>query len=123
MYACQKVTFPVAGIIKLITPFVPTKIRLTVGKIDTENSFSSGEATDVTAQRAETTHFDIVPTGETVGDTTRCLLHRQRQSNGSLPIVLAIDFRHFGSNGVAKRAVLNVDTPNADTNVVVEYFA
>lgn len=98
-------------------PFTPTRIKFTVDKSVSTQWVSTGEATS-TSQEANTTHFDVVPSGETLSDNTKCLVHRQRQS-GVLVTVLAFSFVSFGVN----RFKINVTTPNASVPIFVECWS
>lgn len=119
MYTCQTFTAPVAGYQTLLgLPFTPNKLRFTVNKTNADKYLSTGEATSSTAQETNTTYFDVIPAGETLTDTTKCLRHYVRQS-GVLVCVLSFRFVSFGVN----RFKIQVDVPNPSIQIFVEATA
>ena len=117
MYYCGIFTASVTGLKTILgLPLTPTEVRFTVNKTSNDPWLSSGEAT-VTAQEAHTTYFDVVPSGETLSDTTKCLTHYERQS-GALVKVLSFAFVSFGPG----RFKINIDTANPNIQIFVEVW-
>lgn len=118
MYYCGSFTASAAGNKTIVgLPFTPNKLRFTVNKTSGTPFLSSGEAV-VGSQQAHTTYFDMIPAGETLTDTTKCLTHYERQF-GVLVKVLSFSFVSFGIN----RFKIFTDTPNAGIQIYVEAFA
>lgn len=119
MYYCGSFTAPNTGNQTVLgLPFTPTRIKFTVNKTNADKFLSTGEATSSTSQEAHTIYFDVIPAGETLNDTTKCLTHYERQS-GVLVKVLSFGFVSFGVN----RFKVNVDTPNAGIQIFVEVWS
>ena len=118
MYYCGTFTASVPGIQSIIgLPFTPTKLKFTVNKTSATSFLSAGEAI-AGSQQANTTHFDVVPAGETLSDATKCLLHRTR-IGGVLTTTLSVAFVSFRTGGYK----VNVITPDATTQIYVEAWA
>lgn len=117
MYYCGLFTLPSTGVITILgLPFTPTSCRFTIADMSVP-VLSAGQATSSSVQEANTTHFDVVPTGETLSDNTKCIQHRQR-IGGVLTVVLAASFVSFG----IKRFKVNVTTANPSLQVFGEFW-
>lgn len=109
-------TLPTTGTGKsIVLPITPVRARYTVLKTD---AFHSAGGADSTGQEANTTHFDVIPTGETLSSNTKCILHRERQG-GSLVTVLDASHHSFGTN----RARFNVNTSSATVQIIGEFWS
>lgn len=119
MYYCGIFTLPTTGTGKTIygLPFTPVRSRYTIYKLDSDEFHSAGSV-DSTGQEANTTHFDVVPSGETLSDNTRCIVHRTRQS-GSLVNVLDVAHHSYGTN----KDRFNVFTGSATTQIIGEFWS
>lgn len=119
MYHSAKFTAPLVGNQTILgLPFTPTRLRFTINKTSATSFLSTGEATSAANQEAHTTYWDVVPSGEILSDTTKCITHYERQG-GVLVKVLSASFVSFGVN----RFKINVDVSNATQQIFVEAFA
>lgn len=118
MYYCGLFTLASPGLKTLLgLPFTPTRARFTILKTDGTPFHSAGYA-DSLVQEANTTHFDVVPGGETLSDAAKCILHRTRQA-GVLNTSLAASFVSFGTN----RIKFNVLVADPNIQICGEFWA
>lgn len=118
MYYCGIFTLPTTGTGKTIygIPFTPVRARYTILKSVSDPWHSAGRA-DSTGQEANTTHFDVITSGETSSSSSKCIIHRERQS-GTLVNVLDASHHSFGAN----KARFNVAIANPNVQIVGEFW-
>ena len=117
MYFCAPFTLPLTGTGKTIygIPFTPVRSRYTILKTG-DSLWHSAGSVDSLGQEANTTHFDVVPTGETLSSDSKCIMHRTRQ-NGTLVTVLEASHHSYGAN----KARFNVTT-GSTVQIIGEFW-
>lgn len=117
-YFSAPFTLPTTGTGKTIygIPFTPIRARYTIFKTDSTKFHSAGSV-DSTGQEANTTHWDVVPSGESLSTNMDCILHRKRV-NGALVTALEASHHSFGLN----KARFNVAVSDPNIQIIGEFW-